>query len=178
MNTLLGNAVKKERLVQFKKRLPTIAAVITVIVLLLGSVFFGSNFLEVTWIIDGTLLAVLILILALTAGFVVLKSLFLVAAELSLLIFLAQSYCSAPQRSAASNSALKSLLAVGFLYIVFSFAHSLYKALKENYQMVKREKLSIEKISSVFFYPMFIGLFVWEIYLVMQPIILALCINK
>lgn len=176
----------KEQLKKLSKRIklerkdikPFIISLIIVIFFFLASHYFSNYFVSAIWIVNVILLAGLLFVIMTIAGFAVLKSLFLVAAELSLLIFLAQSYCAVPGHSIASNEALKSLLVFGILYIVVSFFHSLYKALKKNYKYVKNERWSNEKIVTVSLYLIFTVMFIWNIYLVIYPIIIDLCVYK
>jgi hypothetical protein len=149
-----------------------------VIIFLAGYKLLGNRFVEDLWLINFVLLAILLSVIMIIAGFAVLKALFFVAAELSLLIFLAQSYCAIPSRLDAGNQALKSLLAIGLLYIAVSFCRSLYKGLKKHYKSIKNERWSKEKTTAVSAFLIFTGLFIWQIYLVVNPIILNLCVYK
>lgn len=139
--------------------------------------FWGNYVVEAMGITAGIAWGVLILLIMLVAGFTVLKSLFLFAAELSLLIFLAQSFCSVTQRSTASNEAMKNLLFVGLLYIIFMVSRSLCKNLKEYYKRVENERWSIAKIFTISLFLIFIVWFSCEIYQVVNPIIRDLCVR-
>jgi len=167
-----------EKLSKRKDIVPLIISICITIVLFTSYYFWGNYVVEVMGITTVIALAVLILFIMLIAGFAVLKSLFIFAAELSLLIFLAQSFCSVTQRSAVSNEAMQNLLVAGILYIIFMFLRSLWKTLKEYYKKVENEKWSIEKIVVVSLFLTFIVWFLWEIYLVVNPIILNLCVYK
>lgn len=170
--------VKKtiEKLSKRRDIVPLILSIGIAIVFLTSYHFWGNYVVEAMGIATVIAWAFLILLIMLIAGFTVLKSLFIFAAELSLLIFLAQSFCSVTQRSAASNEAMQNLLVVGILYIIFMFLHSLWKTLKEYYKKVENEKWSIEKIFTVSLFLTFIVWFLWEIYLVVSPIVLNLCV--
>ena len=157
---------------------PLITSAVITLFFFLGFHFFGNHFAEAMWIVNAILLGFLLLIIMFFAGFTVLKSLAAVGAELSLLVFLAQSYCDVPNRSISSNEALKSLLVFSLIYIIFAFGRSLYGALQENYKTVEKERWSKEKIGAVTIFLIFTILFIWEIYLVMSPIILNLCVYK
>ena len=154
---------------------PFVTAVGITAVSFLGIHFFGNQFVGVMWAILGVLLVILLGIIAMWAGILVVRSLFVVAGELSLLIFLAQSYCNVPGRSTPGNEALKSLLIVGLLYIGFLFLNSLLKALKETYNKMERDESTKEKIFVITVFLLFSALFVWEVYLVIGPIIRNLC---
>src|SRR5689334_11222581 len=88
-----------------RQRLPFVAIGLSVIygaVLVLG----GTTLYGAAWIVFGFMLTVLMAIMAVMAGMAVIQSLFVVAAELSLLIFLTQAYCAAPGRLPQNNAAL------------------------------------------------------------------------
>ncbi len=102
---------------------------LTVLFLILDSAFFHHNLI---WGFDGILFVLIVLSMVLVAGFVVIKSLLHVAAGLSLLIFLAQSYCAVPSYTLRGDTALKGLLIVGLAYIAVDFVKILYKSLRED----------------------------------------------
>ncbi len=160
------------------------AAVLALIVSLLyfAAIVTGNSvFLGIMWVILTILLSLLMIAIGIAAGVVVVKSLFVVAAELSLLIFITQSYCSAPGylRLPSNNAAMGSLFTVAILYIIgFLFAQSLWNALKERYQKIGDRPGTWEKWVTAIAYFLFVGLFVWELYLIMSPIISGLCIYR
>lgn len=145
-----------------------------------GAYLSSVSYLGFAWIVIGTLLTIVITLMAILAGFVVVKSLFLIAAELSLLIFLAQSYCNVPLRTPASDDALRSLIFLGLIYVVVAFIQSLYETLKERYKKMNDRSgaWSFQRIIVAALFFIFAGIFLWEIYLVMQPIILGLCVYR
>lgn len=157
---------------------PLIISIAITLFFFLGTHFLGNYFTAAMWVFNMVMLGLILFVFMIIAGFAVLKSLFFVAAELSLLIFLAQSYCDVPNRLPAEDQALKSLLVIGILYIAVSFIHSLYEAIKSNYKKVENEKWSWEKIATVSFYLIFTFLFLWQVYRVINPIILNLCVYK
>jgi hypothetical protein len=159
----------------------TVAGLVVLAVAYLSSV----SLLGAAWIIVGALLTVSIALIAILAGFVVVKSLFLIAAELSLLIFVAQSYCAAPARSPLSDDALRSLILLGLIYIIVAFIQSLYAAISERFEKIgKSTRVSrvpgwnIRKIIITTLFFIFSILFLVEIYLVIQPIIAGLCVYR
>lgn len=176
----------KEKFVQLITKLtpkkenvrPLIISIAITLFFFLGTHFLGNYFAATMWIFNAVMLGLLLSFFMIVAGFAVLKSLFFVAAELSLLIFLAQSYCAVPSRLAAGDEALKSLLAIGILYIAVSFCRSLYEAIKNNYKKVENERWSWEKIMGVSLYLIFTLLFIWQVYRVVSPIVLNLCVYK
>ncbi len=174
----------KEKIQEFwqKKRrgkdiIPFVISFAITILLFLCLHFWGNHFVYAIWTLNGILLSVIMLIVMITAGFEVLKSLFFVAAQLSLLIFLGQSYCDV-SRSNESDVALRILLSIGFLYIVVNFTYSLYKTLKTKNIEIKEKQGSLSKIFTITLFLVFVILFIWDIYLVIRPIIFDLCIYK
>ena len=68
-------------------------AVIMTTVAFSGYYFFGNYFVATIGIINMLIFSLVLLIFMSLAAYTVLRTLFIVAAELSLLIFLSQSYC-------------------------------------------------------------------------------------
>ncbi|MFA5261940.1 MAG: hypothetical protein WC450_11995 [Candidatus Omnitrophota bacterium] len=148
-------------------------------ILFLGAYhFLGSHFAEVMWILNLILWVILLSVIMIFAGFTVLKSLFVVAAELSLLIFLAQSYCNVPNRSAPGNEALNNLLNIGLLYIFLTFCGSLYKTLREYNEKLGKEPIPKAGILAIALFLIFAVLFISQLYQAIYPIISNLCIYK
>ncbi len=160
-----------------KKSLPFIAIGISILYLI---VLFVTNatLIGSLWILLGILFAILMGVIAVIAGMAVIKALFVVAAELSLLIFLAQSYCSVSVHSIENNEALKNLFTVGILYIGFIFLQSLWSILKEHYQRVHGQGWRYERSFTTAAYVVFVCLFLWQLYLVVSPIVINLCVYK
>lgn len=148
-----------------------------------GVFLADANFLEhkisiVLWVIIGITLGVLISWIALLAGFTVLKSLFLLSAEISLLIFLAQSYCDVGAFTSRGDDALRLLIFLGVTYIGYKFFKDLRDALRKRLDTIPEKRWSREKIIVVVLFLLYTLTFVWSVYLVVSPIILDLCIYK
>jgi len=137
----------------------------------------GDRFEMVMNIMTTVLLGLLLLVIIVVASFDVLGSLFLVAAELTLLIFLAQSYCNITDRPPSGDEALKILLSIGILYIGLKFARSLHNAIKTSYRKIENKCWSLEKIMTVSLYLIFVVLFISQIYYVVGPILNSLCVK-
>ena len=129
-------------------------------------------------ILFGALLTVLIGVVAVIAGMAVIKALFVVAAELSLLIFLAQAYCTVSVHMPENDEAMRSLFTVGILYIAFLFLQSLWEILKTHYQRVHGDGWRYERTITTLAYVVFVGIFLWELYLVVSPIVTNLCVYR
>jgi len=144
-------------------------------ILILEKLLGKQNFDSITSLLIIIIASITFLIIIIKAGFTVIKSLFFVAAEISLLIFLSQSYCTIDNRTTLSDDALKNILIIGFLYIIISFLRSLWKELREEYKSIRKDK-SWEKIVFIIIFIVFILFFMWQICLVVEPIIQSLCI--
>jgi hypothetical protein len=169
----------KERI--FPKKDDTVLIILLSIFLFLIAIInlSGDRFGEAVWTIDFILFGGALLIIMVIAGFATLKSLFFVAAELSLLIFLSQSYCDISNRSIVSDNALKTFVVVGLLYIIFNFFHSLYKTVKKYYKKSIEKNTSLkERIFGVIVFLIFTTFFMVQIYLIVNPIILNICVYK
>jgi hypothetical protein len=160
-----------------KKSLPFIVIGISLLYVIVLAVT-NATLVGTLWIVLGILLAALMAVIALIAGMAVIKALFVVAAELSLLIFLAQAYCGVPNRLAQSDLALKSLFTVGILYIGFIFLQSLWEILKARYTRVHGDGWRYERTITTVAYIFFVALFLWQLYLVVYPIVTNLCVYK
>lgn len=161
--------------------IPFLIALSIALVFLSISIFL-SNHTDVAWIVLGIELSILFLMVMIMAGFTVIKSLFRIGAGLSLLIFLAQSYCALPVHTQSGLGALKSLLGISLLYLSYDFCRSLYGALRKYHKKIKKqkkllnEKWSWGEILLAALFLAFTGLFVWEIVAVVGPIIQGLCV--
>ncbi len=168
----------------FKKEhfVPFIISVALVTIVFVNSSYFHGNLIGILWIVIGIFFSLVLLAIMVMAGFTVIKSLFRISAGLSLLIFLAQSYCAVPH-NIASNRALITLLGIGFLYMTFDFVNSLHHAfIKEIMPTIKnvdeREFSWQKKALFALLFILFAGFFVYGIYQVISPIILDLCVYK
>jgi len=141
-------------------------------------VWIINHFPELAWFLLAVTLLILMMIVWSFAGVVVFKPLFLVSAELSLLIFLAQSYCEVPKVTPTSDEALKSLLLFGLLYIAALFLRSMTKELKTKLTTLREIDKSTQPVFVVFIFVIFVTIFLIQLYQVIVPIIFNLCIYK
>ncbi len=176
---------------EFKKQIKKISESLNLkkeklVILAISVIFFmvmtwlssNQQFFTILAIITIFLLVVLLFMIMSMAGFTVIKPLFAISAELSFLIFLAQSYCTVPDRSNSGNQALRSLLAFGLLYLTYIFLDSFFDTIKKGRESVKNEIWNNEKIILVVFYLVFVILFMWNVMQVVSPIINDLCVYK
>lgn len=144
----------------------------------IGITYFKDYVAPIGYTILSIELIILVMVAWTFAGHAVMKSLFLVGASLSLIIFLAQSYCEAPNLTQSGNDSLKILLVFGLFYITFDFLRSLYK------EIVLRSKTlqhaNHGKRPWIFLIPFafFLGLFLVQLYQVISPILKGLCIYQ
>ncbi len=128
-----------------------------------------------------TSLFIIVCFLIVLAGLVVIKSLFKVGAGLSLIIFLAQSYCSpGVVQTTSGKQALAGLIFLGLSYIIYDFLTSVSSELKTQFENLKKVegKWEWKGVIMSLFLILFVVLFVVTIYEVMSPIVLSLCPYK
>ena len=153
-----------------------ILVVLIAVLFLLDVIFFHGQLRNLLWGFDGVMMVVFLASMVFVAGFVVIKSLFHVAAGLSLLIFLAQAYCAVPTYTMNGDNALKGLLIIGLIYTTTDFLKILYKGLVEHLKTIQNIKSHLEKVLVVVLFLAFALLFVTAVYQVMSPIIWGLCV--
>jgi hypothetical protein len=112
------------------------------------------------------------------AGHAVMKSLFLVGANLTLVIFLAQSYCDVPSAARTGNDALATLIGFAILYIGYEFINSVYKEIKSRMNQFKEANNNKSPWPVVVLFALFVGLFILQVWQVISPIIHNLCIYQ
>lgn len=172
MKKQIKNLLKKENLI------PVLITLALCLVIFFDTNYWNHTALNFSWVLIFTFLTAFILIIYLYAGVVVIRSLFTVAAGLSLIIFIAQSYCAVP-RTESSDQALSSLIIASLLYITLSFSRTMYKEMVKHYKQFDDGPETTKEalfVSSVFV--MSIVFFLSSIYKVMYPIITNLCIYQ
>ncbi len=164
--------IRKDRI------LPFLFAVSLTIVFFLDSTYFNNRALYVLAILALLALATVVSIIAIQAGFTILKSLFLLSAELSLLFLLAQSYCDATSVASAGDNALRTLVGLGIAYISYRFYVELKEALKKKLESLPQKGWPKEKVIVVLIFLFYAFVFIYGIYQVVSPIVLDLCVFK
>lgn len=162
----------KDRLIPFG-----IFLVLTICVFI-GMTFFQDKFQSFGYSILLIELVILVTAAWALAGHAVMKSLFWVGASLSLIIFLAQSYCDVPAIARTGNDALKTLIAFGLLYIAYDFFKSLYKEVVDRSKTLKHANGGKRPWLFLIPFALFVGLFVWQIVQVLMPILQNICVYK
>jgi hypothetical protein len=148
-----------------------IALVVAIAVTVIAAFFPG--------LAGGLLIAafcILLLVSWIVAGFVIFKPLFFVSAELSLMIFLAQSYCAVPKDARTADDSLKFLLVFGLAYIAVVFFKSMYKEMENVLATAKKIGKGESPALFVVLFVAFIGVFLFQLYQVINPIVQNLCI--
>ena len=145
--------------------------------------FFAANHLNPYLTNIGYVILVIELMIVVTitwglAVHVVIKALFGVSAGLSLIIFLAQSYCQIPLAAQTANDSLKSLVAFGLIYIGVEFFCSLYKEATDRAKTLKEANNNKRPWLILIPFALFTGLFIWQVVQVLLPLIQNLCVYK
>ncbi|HEY5221011.1 MAG TPA: hypothetical protein VIJ29_02600 [Candidatus Paceibacterota bacterium] len=161
-----------------KTTIAVIVSAVAAAVIFAVTYISSISLLGAAWIVVSGILTIAIALIAVLAGFVVVKSLFLIAAEISLLIFLAESYCGTTLRSAAGDDALRTLVALGLIYIAYAFVQSLYEAIKGRFKKIEKSMWNVRRVVTTAVFLTFTIIFLVEIYLVVQPIIAGLCVYR
>lgn len=120
------------------------------------------------------------------AGIAIFRSLLVSSAILSIVIFLAQSYCNLPTNLHSADDALKSIFGFGMIYSVSVFMIALYKEMMGDEKKEKKSHLTIfkeineGKISWIILclYVLSMAIFISQIYQVMRVLINNMCIYK
>ena len=170
--------LKKEKVVPF-----TVFLVIVTVVFFVAK-FFNLNLLSLGPVVFAIVLSILCLIAWFMAGIAVFRSLVVASVSMSVIIFLAQTYCALPNTTQTGIDALKGLFGFGMIYSAIIFIDSLYKELMGDKN--KGSKGSLKYLEEIYDgkkplmilipYAIFIGLFIWQLYDVLVPIIHNLCI--
>lgn len=151
-------------------------AVVTVIVILDQTIFDGK-LKKVSLYINLAAALIVFTFMAIVAGYAVIQSLFLLGAELTLLIFLAQSYCSVPARTENGDMALEVLIVFGMFFVLLKFGESLYKRLTGFSESLPKN----DKVWSIIILLLFlltVAIFLFALYQVVSPIFTSLCIYE
>lgn len=170
----------KECLKVNKENLPRFLILILIIgIVIIGSVFFnlGPKFFAVT-------LSILFIITWWKAGVVVFKSLIEISVGLTIILYLSELYCKTPRLVSAGDDALKTLIGFGLIYIGITFFKSLWKALMGNKDENTKGDINLFKEVNggkhsfliLIPYVLFVGLFIYQLWQVIDPILDNLCI--
>jgi len=175
--------IEKKNLKQF---LIFVVGIFIALIILINTHFFST----IGPIILVVLFGIFFTFLWFVAGYAVFRSLLVASVGLSFIIFIGQSYCALPINDQVADSSLMTLIGFGFIYVITQFGRSLYKELfgdrqaKEEWRqkgIVKLFKEANHNKHSWFIlliYGLWISLFVWQIYSVINPVIHGLCVYK
>lgn len=139
-----------------------------------------------------TLLLILLIIITLMAWFMaavaVFRSLLIVGAGLSLLLFISIEYCNLPLHERIADDALMSLIGISVIFIVSIFSYRLYRELFGNpdakNEFDQKGALMIFREANqgkdpklfLILYALFVGLIVSQVYQVLFPVFSNLCV--
>lgn len=139
---------------------------------------YGEQVSRIGYIILFIELGIVVLITWGLAGHTVMKTLFAVSVGLSLLIYLAQSYCDAPatMRTVGSDAALMSLIGFGVIYVGIEFLKTLRKEITDRLKQLTEINNKKRPWLIIIPYGLFTGIFTWQVGQVLLPIISSLCV--
>lgn len=157
---------------------PFIFAISIALFFVFDTTYFHNRLVTTLWIFLAFVASILVAWLFLKAGFTVLRALFLLSAEISLLIFLAQSYCDVRLVTSPGDDALRGLLTLGIIYVSYEFFKHLKKALVDRLHSFPEKRWSWEKMLAVSLFLLFTVSFVWAVVQVVDPIVSNLCIYR
>ena len=146
---------------------------LTILFAVVGIIVFLLTYFNLEPIFFVIILSVLFLITWFFAGVVVFKSLFLIGAELSLIIFIADSYCKISQRTQLSDNALKNIFIFGIMYIAIIFIKSIFNEVK-----ILEKKYNDRPWIVTLLFLLCMALFLMQLCLVIYPIMINLCVYK
>ena len=139
--------------------------------------FFRNSLPQITNVLLIIELGLLISITWGLAAHAVLKSLFAVSVELSLILFIADEYCKVPLAHQTADSALMTLVGVGMIYIGIKFFWTVYEEAKNRVHKL-REVDRKQSWLILVPYALFTGLFSWQVISVVLPIVNNLCVYQ
>ena len=163
---------KKESIIAF------ILSVGITSVAMLDRMYFQNWMLVILYAFLGIIITGFITWVIFKAGFTVVRTLFLLSAEISLLIFLAQAYCGVTPAAAQSDKALVSLMTIGITYIGYEFFKKLIEALRGRLVNMPKKLAPWKKTLVIIFFVFFTFSFAYSLYQVVYPIISNLCVYK
>jgi hypothetical protein len=184
INTLLQKFWNNKKLLKF-----LIFLTISVFFFVLASKY-ENIFAGVTLILALTMLSVLFLITWLMATFAVFRSLLIVGAGLSLLLFISIEYCRVPIEMRIADEALINLINLGIIFLGFVFITSLFKELfgnqKSDNPLDQKGALQIFKEINqgrhswllLSLYAISLGIILGQLFQVLYPIFNNLCIYQ
>jgi len=155
------------------------AAIFTIsvpVLVLLDKSYFRGHLLQDVWLLLAAVIAMLLIIVMLIAGFAVFRSIVKASAGFTILIFLAQTYCSLESQTPEGVQALTLLWSTGSLYILFEFAKEFQEACKENLSKLGDDKKRWEGKLMIALFILFAVVYMVVLYKVLNPIIQSLCI--
>lgn len=140
--------------------------------------YLHGSFSLLVYLVGALLISIIIAYVMLKAGFTVIRALCVVGAEISLIIFLGQSYCNVVKEVSPNDKALVAFLSISGVYIIYEFSKHLYSALANRLASIPTKLFSWEKGFVIFFFCLFTIGFLSLTYKVIYPIVSDLCVYK
>jgi len=140
--------------------------------------FFKQPLSKITEVILTVELAFLVIATWTFAAHAVIRSLFAVSVELSLIIFLSQAYCATPSTSHTADDALMTLVGVGMTYIGLKFFWTIMSEVTARSKALKKDGSHIWPWLLLPLFAIFTGLFIWQVVQVLTPVIQDICVYK
>ena len=161
----------------FKDKIIESLCFVGVVFIVLVLAHFFSNYLLVT----GSVICLVALIFIsifiwVLSGHAVMKSLFVVGATLSLIIFIAQSYCELPISARTGDDALRILLIFGLVFVGCQFSVSLLKELDNRFKEFKNANKIKKSWTFLILLAIGTGIFIEQVLAVVGPIVQNICI--
>lgn len=153
-----------------------------------AATYWSDYFGVVTYVLFIIVLLVATLITWLMAALAVFRSLLIVGAGLSLLLYVAQEYCALPIQERLADDSLQSLIGIGIIFMLAIFAFRLYRELfgdqEAKNEFHQKGALKVFRESNqgkdpwfiLLLYALFIGLILSQVFQVLYPIFSNLCV--
>lgn len=151
-----------------------------VFVALVAIIYSIANYVDISKVVIVVFLIALTLVMLFAWSFaidVVMRSLFVVGAGLSLIIFLGKSYCELPNTTSSGKEALGILVSSGILYLTVKFFYHLYKEMDKRHKSLKDKNNGKRSWLFLITFTLFVGLLVFALGQVVVPIINSLCVK-
>lgn len=187
----MKNILKEIKDIRAKRPVLWFLSYLVLILVVATAATYWSDYLGI--VTYGLLIFVLLiatLITWLMAALAVFRSLLIVGAGLSLLLYVAQEYCALPIQERIADDSLQSLIGIGIIFMLAIFALRLYRELfgdqdaKNEFHQKGALKVFRESNQGkdpwfiLLLYALFIGLILSQVFQVLYPIFSNLCIYR
>lgn len=170
--------------VKEEKLFAAIFTFLVVAIAFIDSNFFHNEIFKILAIADIGIFLVIVFVVMMMAGIMVVRSLFFVAASLSLVVYLSEKYCSLPKELHTGDASLKTLIIVSLLLVMYDFFQSMLVSLKNYFDKINKSKINENNklnrydVFIVSLFVAFVFVFIVYIFNVVAPIFKDICIYK